>query len=80
MYPNCSIENLQSFVNDLEEGSLEAYVKSESVPESNDGPVVVAVAKNFEDVVTNNDKDVLIGKHILIIIKMKKVILIIVLI
>lgn len=55
-----SIENLQAFVNDLEEGSLEPYVKSEPIPENNDGPVTVAVGKNFEDVVTNNGKDTLI--------------------
>lgn len=39
---------------------MEPYVKSEPVPEKNDGPVIVAVGKNFEDVVTNSDKDVLI--------------------
>lgn len=51
---------MNAFVSDLEEGSLEPYVKSENIPESNDGPVIVAVGKNFEDVVTNNDKDILI--------------------
>lgn len=45
---------------ELDEGGLEPYVKSEPIPESNDGPVVVAVGKNFEDVVTNNGKDTLI--------------------
>lgn len=55
-----SIENLSAFVADLEEGSLEAYVKSEPVPESNDGPVIIAVGKNYEEVVTKNDKDILI--------------------
>lgn len=54
-----SIENLNAFVADLEEGSLEPYVKSEPIPETQ-GPVIVAVGKNFEDVVTNNDKDILI--------------------
>lgn len=54
-----SIENLQAFVNDLDEGNLEAYVKSEPIPENNDGGVKVAVAKNFDDVVPK-DKDVLI--------------------
>lgn len=39
---------------------MEPYVKSEPVPEKNDGPVVVAVGKNFEEVVTNSDKDVLV--------------------
>lgn len=55
-----SIENLQAFVNDLEEGSLEAYVKSQPIPESNDGPVTVAVGKNFDEVVMNNGKDTLV--------------------
>jgi protein disulfide-isomerase A3 len=54
------IENLQAFVTELDEGSLEPFVKSEAIPEKNDGPVVVAVGKNFEDVVTNNGKDTLI--------------------
>lgn len=53
----CSIENLQAFVSDLDEGSLEAYVKSQPIPESNDGPVMVAVGKTFDDVVMNNGKD-----------------------
>lgn len=56
-------------MNDLDEGSLEAYVKSEPIPESNDGPVTIAVAKNFDEVVTNNGKDTLIefyGTYILI--------------
>jgi protein disulfide-isomerase A3 len=44
----------------LEEGNLEAYVKSEPVPEKNDGPVTIAVGKNFDEVVTNNGKDTLI--------------------
>ena len=30
------------------------------MPETNDGPVTVAVGKNFDDVVTNNGKDTLI--------------------
>lgn len=55
-----SIENLQAFVNDLDEGSLEAYVKSQPIPESNDGPVTVAVGKTFDDVVMNNGKDTLV--------------------
>jgi len=60
MKEDFSIENLQAFVNDLEEGSLEPYVKSEPIPETNDGPVVVAVGKNFDEVVTNSGKDTLI--------------------
>lgn len=59
-YINSRIENLQAFVNDLDEGSLEPYTKSEPIPENNDSGAKVAVAKNFEEIVTNYDGDVLI--------------------
>lgn len=55
-----SIEALEKFVKDLLEGKLEPYLKSEPIPENNDGPVTVAVARNFDDVVVNNGKDTLI--------------------
>jgi len=55
-----TVENLQAFVNDLDEGALDPYIKSEEIPEKNDAPVKVAVAKNFEDIVMNNGKDTLI--------------------
>lgn len=45
---------------DLAEGKLSPYLKSEDVPADNSGPVKVAVAKNFDEVVTNNGKDTLI--------------------
>lgn len=35
-------------------------MKSEEIPASNDGPVIVAVGKNFDEVVTNSGKDTLI--------------------
>ena len=35
-------------------------MKSEPIPENNDAPVKIAVAKNFEDIVLNNDKDAFI--------------------
>jgi len=35
-------------------------MKSEAVPSSNDGPVKVLVAKNFDELVTKADKDVLV--------------------
>lgn len=55
-----NIDNLQVFINDLEEGALEPYIKSEPIPDKKDHGVTVAVGKNFEDVVTNSGKDVLI--------------------
>ena len=36
-----SVDNLKAFVNDLLAGNIEAYIKSEDVPENNDGPVKV---------------------------------------
>lgn len=44
----------------MEEGALEPYIKSEPIPDKKDHGVTVAVGKNFEDVVTNSGKDVLI--------------------
>lgn len=55
-----SIENLEKFVKDLLAEKLEPYLKSEPIPDSNNEPVKVAVAKNFDEVVTNNGKDTLI--------------------
>nr|CAG4641596.1 EOG090X0438 [Eurycercus lamellatus] len=54
-----SIENLEKFLNDVKSGKLEPYLKSEALPD-NSGPLKTAVAKNFDEVVTNNDKDTLI--------------------
>lgn len=55
-----SVESLQTFVQNVLDDKLEPYLKSEAIPETNDAPVKVAVAKNFDDVVVNNDKDTLI--------------------
>uniref|UniRef100_A0A170Z0I6 Protein disulfide-isomerase n=1 Tax=Triatoma infestans TaxID=30076 RepID=A0A170Z0I6_TRIIF len=56
-----SVENFENFIKKLKAGEIEPYLKSEPVPESNDKPVKVAVAKNFDDLVINNkDKDVFI--------------------
>lgn len=60
MKDDFSIENFEKFVKDFEAGNLEPYLKSEEIPEDNSGNVKVAVAKNFDDVVTNNGKDTLI--------------------
>ncbi|KAJ8940157.1 hypothetical protein NQ314_010828 [Rhamnusium bicolor] len=55
-----SVEALEVFVNDVLDGNLEPYLKSEPIPESQNEPVKVAVAKNFDEVVVNNGKDTLI--------------------
>ncbi|KAJ8335149.1 hypothetical protein SKAU_G00407880 [Synaphobranchus kaupii] len=51
---------LERFLEDYFAGRLKRYLKSESVPESNSGPVKVVVAETFEEIVNDAEKDVLI--------------------
>ncbi|KAI9736885.1 MAG: protein disulfide-isomerase precursor [Claussenomyces sp. TS43310] len=53
-------ETIGSFVQDFVDGKIEPSIKSESVPESQDGPVHVVVAHNYKDIVLDDAKDVLI--------------------
>lgn len=55
-----SVDTFKEFLKDFEGGTLEPYLKSEPIPEDNSGSVKVAVARNFDEVVTNNGKDTLI--------------------
>jgi len=52
-------ESLKAFVEGSRDGSYDSYVKSEAIPENNDGPVTVLVGKNFEQIVFDK-KDVLV--------------------
>ncbi|XP_029430696.1 protein disulfide-isomerase A3 [Rhinatrema bivittatum] len=51
---------LERFVQSYFDKELKRYLKSEPIPENNDGPVKVIVAENFEDIVNDESKDVLI--------------------
>uniref|UniRef100_A0A8C2WF39 Protein disulfide-isomerase n=1 Tax=Cyclopterus lumpus TaxID=8103 RepID=A0A8C2WF39_CYCLU len=51
---------LERFLQDYFDGNLKRYLKSEAVPENNDGPVKVVVAENFNSIVNDDGKDVLI--------------------
>lgn len=51
---------MEKFLKDLKNDRLQPFVKSEPVPEENAGPVKVAVAKNFDEIVTKSGKDSLI--------------------
>lgn len=51
------MENLKRFVSDLKNEKLEPFKKSEKIPATNDEPVKIAVANNFDEIVTNNGKD-----------------------
>nr|WLF82757.1 putative disulfide isomerase [Tityus melici] len=55
-----SMDTFEKFLKDFLDGKLEAHIKSEPVPENNDGPVKVAVASNFDSLVMDNDKDILL--------------------
>jgi protein disulfide-isomerase A1 len=55
-----TVKDIGSFVDDFLAGKVEPSVKSEPIPESNDGPVTTIVAHNYKDVVIDNDKDVLV--------------------
>jgi len=51
-------ESVSEFSNNYLNGKLEPTIRSEEVPVSNDGPVKIVVAKNFQDIVMDTDKDV----------------------
>ncbi|KAK1769621.1 protein disulfide-isomerase precursor [Phialemonium atrogriseum] len=51
---------IKAFVDDFVAGKVEPSIKSEPIPTSQEGPVVVVVAKNYDDVVLDDTKDVLV--------------------
>lgn len=55
-----SMESLEQFVRDMLADKLKPHLKSEPIPESNDAPVKVAVAENFDELINDESKDVLI--------------------
>lgn len=60
MKTDFSMDNLEQFVTDFMADKLEPYLKSEELPEDNTAPVKVVVAKNFDEIVNDKEKDVLI--------------------
>ncbi|CAO3563885.1 unnamed protein product [Mortierella alpina] len=55
-----SMERIRQHVTDVVAGIYKAKVKSEAIPETNDGPVKVVVGHTYEEIVENKDHDVLI--------------------
>jgi len=53
-------DDIKVFVDEFVAGKVEPSVKSEPIPESNDGPVAIVVAKNYDAIVLDDTKDVLI--------------------
>jgi len=48
------------FVSEFVEGKIEPSIKSEPIPEKQEGPVQVVVAYNYDEIVLDDSKDVLI--------------------
>jgi len=53
-------DSLKAFVAGARDGTYDSFVKSEPIPENNDGPVTVLVGKNFDSIVQAEGKDVLV--------------------
>ena len=51
---------LQAWAEGIADGSIKPHLKSEAIPENNDGPVTVVVGKTFNDIVKSGKKDVLL--------------------
>ena len=53
-------KDIAAFVQKFVDGTLEASIKSEPIPEKQEGPVVVVVAHSYKDIVLDDKKDVLV--------------------
>ncbi|KAG5525078.1 hypothetical protein RHGRI_031680 [Rhododendron griersonianum] len=58
--PNLGPDQISLWVKEYEEGNVLPYKKSEAVPTVNDEPVKIVVADNFQDIVINSGKNVLL--------------------
>jgi len=55
-----TVENIGTFADGVIAGTITKHMKSEPVPEKNDGPVTTVVGTQFDDIVKNTSKDVLV--------------------
>lgn len=55
-----TLENLKAFGEDFLDDKLKAFYKSDPIPEHNDGDVTIVVGNNFDDIVLDESKDVLL--------------------
>ena len=53
-------KDVGKFLDDYVAGKIDPSIKSEAIPEKNDGPVKIVVANNYKDIVLDDKKDVLI--------------------
>ncbi|KAI0107518.1 protein disulfide-isomerase [Nemania sp. FL0031] len=55
-----TFDSISKFVEDFAAGKIEPSLKSEPIPETQEGPVTVVVGKTYEEIVLDDSKDVLI--------------------
>jgi protein disulfide-isomerase A1 len=55
-----TVKAVGDFLEEFVEGKVEPSIKSEPVPENQDGPVSIIVAKNYDEIVLDDKKDVLV--------------------
>src|ERR1700761_4917632 len=53
-------KTIGEFVAEFDSGEIKPSIKSEPIPESQDGPVTIVVAHSYKDIVLDDTKDVLI--------------------
>jgi protein disulfide-isomerase A1 len=53
-------DDISKFVDDFVAGKIAPSIKSEPIPETQEGPVTVIVAHNYDEIVLDNSKDVLV--------------------
>ncbi|KAF9088986.1 protein disulfide-isomerase precursor [Mortierella sp. GBA35] len=55
-----TIERIKNHISDVVAGIYKAKIKSEAIPETNDGPVKIVLAHNYDEIVNDKEKDILI--------------------
>ncbi|RYR23257.1 hypothetical protein Ahy_B03g068510 isoform A [Arachis hypogaea] len=55
-----TVDNIKAFGEDFLHDKLKPFLKSDPVPETNDGDVKIVVGDNFDDIVLDESKDVLL--------------------
>ncbi|KAF5751541.1 protein disulfide isomerase-like 1-4 [Tripterygium wilfordii] len=55
-----TLDNLKAFGEDFIEDKLKPFYKSDPIPETNDGDVKIVVGNNFDEIVLDESKDVLL--------------------
>jgi len=55
-----TVDTIGAFVDGVNDGSVKPHLKSEPVPEPNDGPVTVVVGTQYDEIVMDKTKDVFV--------------------